>query len=393
MKIQNNPALIDDIKQIIDINNININVADMLMTAFSYVDIFNPDEIKQYIKEGLKEEEAILEILYDFYQLDKNNEDNNIIMDEFFLNNLKRLDEKEYLNNPYVLAIKETGKYQKYALKKLTYEPYQLFAYDEIKVNKDYKEYSAIGYFNKPFSYLALTEGNNVWMSLNPNEIETMKPYIKKAKGHVLVLGLGLGYVPFMMANKKEVHKITIIEKDPDIIALFNKLIFPSFTNKNKIETIKDDAINFVKNHQKYDYIFADLWHDPEDGLDPFIKLKRINKNIDCWLETSLLALLRRCMITLLEETMNGSKEEDYRFAKTTTDKVINTYYHKTKNILLKTKEDVDSLLKAQTLLDLLFWVVLTIFFTDFFNFFLVAFTRCFVIEINNDWCDNSDSN
>lgn len=354
MKIAKNTELIKYIQQIIDTNNININVADMLMTAFNYVDIFNPEEIKQYVKEGLNENEAILETLYDFYQLDKNNDENISIMNEFFLNNFKALKEDEYLSNPYVRTIKEAGRYGKYALKTLKYEPYQLFAYDEIKVTKDYKEYSAIGYFKKPFSYLALTEGNDVWMSLNPNEIETMKPFIAAAKGHVLVLGLGMGYVPFMMGLKNEVKKITIVEKDPDIIALFNNLIFPHFMNKTKIEIIKDDAINYVKNHQKYDYIFADLWHDPEDGLDLFIKLKHINTKIACWLETSLIALLRRCMVTLLEETLQGSNEENYMYARTTTDKVINRFYLKTKNILLETKEDVFNLLRDETLLSLI---------------------------------------
>ena len=84
-------------------------------------------------------------------------------------------------------------------MKYINYAPYQLFAYDDIKVN-GYKEYSQVGYFDNKFSYLALTEGNNIWMSLNPNEIETMKPYINKARGNVLVLGLGMGYVPFMLS-------------------------------------------------------------------------------------------------------------------------------------------------------------------------------------------------
>ena len=65
-------------------------------------------------------------------------------------------------------------------------------------------------------------------------------------------------------------------------------------------------------------------------------------------------ALLRRCMITLLEETLNGSKEEDYRFAKTYTDKVINTYYQNTKNLLIEKIEDLDALLADNKLFSLL---------------------------------------
>ena len=344
MKISKNRALFTEIEKLIDINNININVADMLNVAFSYTDIIK----------SVGSNEEIIEQLYDFYQLDKDNEDNQAIMDDFFLKRLKKLDSKEYIDNPYVQNIKEAGRYNKYALKMIDYAQYQLFPYDEITIGPDYKEYSAIGYFDKPFSYLALTEGNNIWMSLNPNEIETMKPYIEKAHGNVLVLGLGLGYVPYMMSLKDDVKHITIIEKDQDIINLFNQMLFPHFKNQNKITIIKDDAINYVKHNQIFDYIFADLWHSPEDGLPLFIKLKRINQNINCWLETSLIALLRRCMLTLIEEVINGSSEKDYQHYKTFTDKVINDYYFKTKNILVDNQDDLLKLLNDKSLLKLI---------------------------------------
>ena len=351
MRIANNPLLKQRIAELLEINNININVADMLNVAFSYTDIIDQKVLKE---SGLEEKEAIIDQLYDFYQLDKDNEDNQQIMDEFFLKRLKKLDPNDYLNNPYVKNIKEAGRYDKYALKMIDYAPYQLFPYDEISVSDDYKEYSAIGCFDKPFSYLALTEGNNIWMSLNPNEIETMKPFINKGKGNVLVLGLGLGYVPYMMSLKDDVKSITVVEKDPDIINLFNKMIFPHFKNQKKINIIKDDAINYVKNHQKYDYIFADLWHSPEDGLDLFIKLKKINKRIDCWLETSLIALLRRCMLTLVEESLNGASDNDYKHYRNITDKVINDYYFKTKNIQINDPDDLFNLLKSENLLNLI---------------------------------------
>ena len=341
------------VQSVISTNNINMNVADVLTNAFMCIDAINPDEVKQYIKEGLDENEAIYNCLFDFIGVSKDDEESQKVLSEYFLSNLKKLNPSDYINNSYVKAIKKTGRKGKYALKFIDYAPYQLFAYDDIKIN-GYKEYSQIGYFDHKFSYLALTEGSNIWMSLNPNEIETMKPYINKAKGNVLVLGLGMGYVPFMLSLKNCVKSITIIEKDQEIINLFNELIYPSFANKEKIKIIKGDAIEFARKSQKegtYDYIFADLWHDPEDGLPLFVALKQINKNIDCWLETSMYALLRRCMITLLEEQINGLKEEDYRFAKTYTDKVINTFYQKTKNLSI---ERLDDLLSDDSLLGFL---------------------------------------
>ena len=341
------------VQSVISTNNINMNVADVLTNAFMCIDAINPDEVKQHIKEGLDENGAIYNCLFDFIGVSKDDEESQKVLSEYFLNNLKKLNPSDYINNSYVKAIKKTGRKGKYALKFIDYAPYQLFAYDDIKIN-GYKEYSQIGYFDHKFSYLALTEGGNIWMSLNPNEIETMKPYINKAKGNVLVLGLGMGYVPFMLSLKNCVKSITIIEKDQEIINLFNELICPSFVNKEKIKIIKGDAIEFARKSQKegtYDYIFADLWHDPEDGLPLFIALKQINKNIDCWLEVSMYALLRRCMVTLLEEQLNGLKEEDYRFAKTYTDKVINTFYQKTKNLSI---ERLDDLLSDDSLLGFL---------------------------------------
>ena len=356
MIIDRNALLIKSLKSIIDQNAINMNVADMLMESFNYTDLTSPDEIKQYIKEGNSEEEGMLKVLYRFYGLDDSLKENQVIMKEYFLDNLRKLNPEDYINNPYVTAIKKEGKNGKYQLRYLQYEPYQLFAYDEIKI-KGYKEYSQIGFFDKKFSYLALTEGNNIWMSLNPNEIETMKPYINKGKGNVLVLGLGMGYVPFMLARKEEVKTITIIEKDRIVISLFNSLIYPHFVHKEKIKIIEDDALKFLqktKKEPRFDYVFADLWHNPEDGLPLFVSLKKIDKSIDCWLETSLFALLRRCMITLLEEQLSDYQDDAYRYAKTYTDKVINIYYQKTKSLHIKCEDDLHKLLEDSNLLLLL---------------------------------------
>ena len=340
----------DKVKSIIDVNAVNMNIADMLNAAFNYTDIINPDEIKQYIKEGLSEEEAILEMLYGFYGLE-HNDINDEVMNKYIFNNLKRLDPKEYLDNPYVKNIKVNAKFGKYKLQNITYEPYQLFAYDDIYLD-NYQEFSRIGYFINEFPYLALTEGNNVWMSLNPNEIETMKPYIKKAKGNVLVLGLGMGYVPYMISLKDEVKSITIIETDKEIIDLFKKNLLPLFVNKNKITIIEDDAIKYLNRKDlRYDYIFADIWHDAEDGLSLFVQLKRINQNIDCWLEASLYQMLRRCMITLLEEQLDNMGEDNYKHARNYTDKVINKYYQRTKNLRLNNEDDLANLLSDEFLL------------------------------------------
>ena len=354
MKININKFLKEKIDKVIVTNQKNIWAADLFNDACNYTDFFDKSKISELVKQGLKEQEAMIDSFYDVYSLDRDDKETNEVINEYCTKRLKCLNTNKYKNNEYTKKVKATGKYGPYSLRMIKYEPYQTFPYDEITVTSDYKEYSNIGYFKEPFSYLALCEGNNIWMSLNPNEIETMEPFIKSAKGNVLVLGLGMGYVPFMMANKPEVKHITIIEKDQNIINLFNKLLFPSFPNKNKIKIIHDDAINYYKNNKGFDYAFADLWHSPEDGLDLFIKLKAIDTGINCWLETSLIALSRRCMITLIEESLEGLDENAYKHARTTTDRVINHYYQKTKNLVINNKDDLCNLLKEETLLNLI---------------------------------------
>ena len=116
MIINKDSELLKEIQSIISVNNINMNVADMLMNVFSYTDIIDPHEIKQYIKEGWSENDAIINILYDFLGLDKDSKDNQEVLDKYVLNNLKHLNPNDYLNNSYVTAIKGCGKNKKYAL-------------------------------------------------------------------------------------------------------------------------------------------------------------------------------------------------------------------------------------------------------------------------------------
>ena len=350
MKITDNIFLKDRIDSIIKTNQINTWVADLLSEACNYTDFFDANRIKQY----QSPEDAMLEMMFENFELDKDDQEIRDILKEFVRDRIKCLDPKVYENDLYAKTVKANGSFNGYSIRKINYEPYQTFPYDEINVNDKYQELSNIGFFKEKFSYLALCQGNNVWMSLNPNEIETMKPFIEKAKGDVLVLGLGMGYVPFMMSEKSEVKHITIIEKDKNIINLFNKVLFPSFRNKNKITIICDDAISYVSSKKKYDYIFADLWHNPDDGSDLFIKLKRIDKGIDCWLETSLIALLRRCMITLIEEQLEDLTEDNYKKAKTPTDRTINHYYEKTKNLVINNEDDLWNLLSNSSLIELI---------------------------------------
>lgn len=330
--------------KLLEIKDNNIEISNLLLTCFAYRDFIDTDDLQSRLSSE-DEETAIKNIILDNFEIDSD-EFRNIFMAQI---KVKKCNPAKYINEYSKLLDSIKFSYGKYSLKKVTYEPYQLFALDDIEV-KDDKEISKVGYFDKPFSYSALFEGKNLWMSLNPNEINTMASSIEKAKGRVLVLGLGMGYITYMLTNKKNVSSITVVERNKENIALFKKHLLRLFSNKAKITIIEDDAINFVKHYFKYDYIFADLWFDAEDGLEYYLKLSEIEKKnnieIDYWLETSLKQMRRRYLIELIKEQLEGSDETWYQSEKEISDRIFKTLYLQTKNIEIKSLEDIKELLQ-----------------------------------------------
>lgn len=58
----------------------------------------------------------------------------------------------------------------------------------------------------------------HVWMSLSPSEIMLMRGGIRIAKGHVVVAGLGMGYLLLQVAKRKQVDKITLVEISSELV-------------------------------------------------------------------------------------------------------------------------------------------------------------------------------
>ena len=100
-----------------------------------------------------------------------------------------------------------------------------------------------------------------------------------------------LRYYAYMVSMKENVESVTIVEKDKEIIDLFNEYILPQFKNKSKIKIINDDAFNYFKKDIYYDYVFVDIWHDPSDGIDLYLKFKNLEKDnikYSYWIEDTL---------------------------------------------------------------------------------------------------------
>ncbi len=220
----------------------------------------------------------------------------------YFTPGIQKLIPEDYANDAYVKTIRfPEAKKEKWEFCMHSYAPYEPFVRTHPVVTKELREIPQIGYFDTEFPFPAVLENGIEWMTVTPNEINTMREPIRKSRGKVLTLGLGLGYFAFHASQKEDVSSVTVVERDPSVIALFKSYILPQFPHGKKITVVEADAFIYMKEtmpREHFDFIFADLWHDPSDGLEMYAKLKPFEAlspatAFEYWIEPSLLSLLR----------------------------------------------------------------------------------------------------
>jgi hypothetical protein len=265
-------------------------------------DFINKEEIDELVKYGVSSETSFGVILAAAFGLDiVDNAEDKDFFNNYFKKMIHKLDVNEYADNPYYKNIKiPTIKIGNSELKYERYKPYEGFVCNDIVQTKEGRQIPQIGFFEKEFMFPAILEKNRIWMTITPNEIETMKEAVDRAFGNVLAFGLGLGYYAYMVSEREDVDSVTIVDINDDVIHLFQKYILPQFKHAHKIKIIKADAFEYAQTHitpGNYDFVFTDLWHDVSDGIDMYLKMKKFesfspNTVFKYWIEKSILSYL-----------------------------------------------------------------------------------------------------
>ncbi|HEY0313779.1 MAG TPA: hypothetical protein VGC56_14965 [Allosphingosinicella sp.] len=119
------------------------------------------------------------------------------------------------------------------------------------------------------------------WMSIVPMEVESQEIGIASARGHTAVLGLGMGWCAANVALRDDVERVTIVERDPDIVALVETLeVFEQLPEaaRAKIEIVADDALAWRPDAQ-VDSLQIDIWA-PLVAPDRWDAVRRIEDNV-----------------------------------------------------------------------------------------------------------------
>lgn len=144
------------------------------------------------------------------------------------------------------------------------------------------------GYWGKPYRIAGTVilagpgaEGRTSWMSMTPSEIESQEIGLSAARGHTVVLGMGMGWLAANAALKSEVEHVTVVERDADILALIEAsgifLQLPEAA-RAKLETVKADALAW-RPAGPVDTLQADIW---EKFVEPhkLAEVRRMQENI-----------------------------------------------------------------------------------------------------------------
>lgn len=262
----------------------------------------NKELIDELCADGTDKETAFLSVLIYIFDLDEENIHDSAFVRKYLIPSIKEAHRDAYFGNSYrkLLSGIVTDS-DNWSLREEKYAAFEAFPCGEGACDKSFAEYPDIAFFDADFSYPAIFQNQVEWMSLKPNEIETMREPIDNAFGNVTVFGLGLGYFAFCVSEKEDVKSVTIVERDKELTDLFSKAILPLFPNRDKINIVLSDAFEYMEKElpkTDTDYAFVDIWHDTSDGLPLYMKAKKYESlcksvRFDYWIEESVIRRLR----------------------------------------------------------------------------------------------------
>lgn len=144
------------------------------------------------------------------------------------------------------------------------------------------------GYWGEtyPLAGIVLMEGpcrgeRQSWMSTMPVELQSQEIGLRAAHGHTVVLGLGMGWLAANVAMHPDVDRLTVVERDPDVIGLIeDQGVFTQLpeTARRKVTVVEADALDWAPD-APVDSLQADIWSQLlEDGK--LGEVRRMQANI-----------------------------------------------------------------------------------------------------------------
>ena len=128
----------------------------------------------------------------------------------------------------------------------------------------------------------ALRRDGDVWMSLTPLEVESQALGIAAARGHVVIMGLGMGWAAAECALDPAVSAVTVVEFDPAVIALHRDLaLFERLPGGcgGKVRLEQGDAMTW-RPDAPVDLLMPDIWLPVVSDTDRAGEVRQMQANV-----------------------------------------------------------------------------------------------------------------
>lgn len=156
----------------------------------------------------------------------------------------------------------------------------------------------------EPMDVQKLCRKEQILMSDCFQERFLMRNAILKARGRVLVGGLGLGYVASKIAEKRNVSQVVVVEIEKDVIDLVWQHV-----KTPKMRLIHADIYKWFKiARKKFDFIYLDIWYgtgECEWG-ETVVPLRRLahrlrkpRGKVMCWSEETMRTQIEQSLYTV----------------------------------------------------------------------------------------------
>lgn len=109
----------------------------------------------------------------------------------------------------------------------------------------------------KPGTYKRLMRGRTVVMSNTPAEIKSNRTAYRRARGRVLINGMGLGMLLQAILGKQEVSEVWVVEAAQEVITL----VGPTYTGDPRVKLIHANALEYSPPRgERFDFAWHDIW-------------------------------------------------------------------------------------------------------------------------------------
>ena len=166
----------------------------------NFPELITRDMVDTLVKDSdITKIDAVSALLSEIFGLDidrdKNEFDDRRIIIDYIYPSIRFPKASDYTENPYYknIAPRETVKDGSFEIKWEYYPPFRAAIAADMIIKNNFAESPPIAFFEEGFSFPAVLEDGNEWMTLTPVDVDTCENEIKKATGKVVTFGLGLG--------------------------------------------------------------------------------------------------------------------------------------------------------------------------------------------------------